>query len=98
MRLYVDESGDHSFRTIAGAEWRKRYLCLLGCIFLSEYYDQFFCKALTEFKAEHFGHHPDERIILHREDIVHKRPPFDCLKATKKQEAFDSGLLKLINE
>jgi len=96
MRLYVDESGDHSFHAIAGAEWRKRYLCLLGCVFRADYYQQTFCGALSQFKAEHFGDHPDERIILHREDIVQKRPPFDCLQEAEKLEAFDAGLLNLI--
>jgi hypothetical protein len=98
MRLYVDESGDHTFRIIAGAEWRKRYLCLLGCVFEDDYYQQTFCGALSVFKARHFGEHPDERVILHREDIVQKRPPFDCLQEQERLNAFDADLLSLIDQ
>jgi Protein of unknown function (DUF3800) len=98
MRLYVDESGDHTFRAISGAEWRKRYLCLLGCVFEGGAYERTFCKAMQEFKAKHFGEDPDERVILHREDIVQKRPPFDCLQEETKQNAFNADLLALIKQ
>ena len=96
-RLYVDESGDHSFRAISGAEWRKRYLCLFGCAFETKYYEGQFCQHLKDFKAKHFGgEDPDERVILHREDIVHKRPPFDCLLDAEKARAFDQDLLDFV--
>jgi len=98
MRLYVDESGDHSFRIIAGAEWRKRYLCLFGCIFETNSYERGFCGIVKEFKAKHFGEDPDERVILHREDIVQKRPPFDCLLDEKKLNEFNGDLLSLIKK
>lgn len=97
-RLYVDESGDHTFRAISGAEWRKRYLCLFGCAFEVGYYEQTFRKVIREFKAKHFGEDPDERVILHREDIVQKRPPFDCLVDADKANAFDQELLELIKK
>jgi len=98
-RLYIDESGDHSFRPIAGAEWRKRYLCLFGCAFESRSYERF-CQALNTFKELHLdaGSDPDERIILHREDIVHRRPPFDCLLNAAKSEKFDTDLFDLIKQ
>jgi hypothetical protein len=97
-RLYVDESGDHTFRPISGAEWRKRYLCLFGCAFEIQSYERNFCEALRTFKAKHFGEDPDERVILHREDIVHKRPPFDCLIDTDKSKAFDADLIEIIKK
>ncbi len=98
FRLYVDESGDHSFRAMAGAEWRKRYLCLFGCIFETRYYEPTFCAAIIQFKRTHFGGDPDDRVILHREDIVQKRPPFDCLQDEERQNAFNSDLLALIKK
>lgn len=99
FRLYVDESGDHSFRAISGAEWRKRYLFLFGCAFEVSYYESTFRKSVKEFKAKHFGEEdPDERVILHREDIVQKRPPFDCLLDAEKANAFDQDLFELIKK
>lgn len=35
-RLYVDESGDHTYKEIEKPE--KRYLGITGCIISSEYY------------------------------------------------------------
>jgi hypothetical protein len=96
FRLYVDESGDHSFRVVAGAEWRKRYLCLFGCIFETVSYQQAFCRAIREFKTLHFEMDADDRVILHREDIVRRRLPFDCLRDEQKQNAFNADLLKLL--
>jgi len=96
MRLYVDESGDHSFRIIAGAEWRKRYLCLFGCIFEIRLYEKPFCEAVKQIKSKYFGEDPDDRVILHREDIVHKRPPFDVLQDEQRLNYFNADLLALI--
>jgi hypothetical protein len=96
MRLYIDESGDHSFRSISGAEWRKRFLCLFGCTFETTYYETTFCPRLKKFKAKHFGEHPDERVILHREDILHKRPPFHELQDPDKERRFNEDLLQFI--
>jgi hypothetical protein len=98
FRLYVDESGDHSFRAMAGAEWRKRYLCLFGCVFETRHYEPRFCTAIENFKKKHFGEDPDERVILHREDIVQRRPPFDCLQDEQRQNAFNADLLVLIRQ
>lgn len=95
-RLYVDESGDHSFRAISGAEWRKRFLCLFGCVFETGHYEKTFCESVRAFKSKHFGEDADERVILHREDIVQKRPPFDCLQDDEKLNAFNTDLLELI--
>lgn len=92
----MDESGDHSFRAISGAEWRKRYLCLFGCAFETQHYENTFCEAVKAFKAKYFGGDPDERVILHREDIIQKRPPFDCLQDDEKLNAFNADLLELI--
>jgi hypothetical protein len=61
FRLYVDESGHHSFRALAGAEWRKKYLCLFGCIFENSHYASGFCEAVRQFRAKHFGEDPDAR-------------------------------------
>lgn len=54
-RLYIDESGDHTYRQIDQSE--KRYLSLIGCVFrmtdLSE-----LTHELEEMKYRHFGSYP----------------------------------------
>ena len=83
---------------MAGAEWRKRYLCLFGCIFECRHYETTFCANLLNLKRQHFGGDPDDRIIFHREDIVQRRPPFDCLQDDAKSRAFNEALLGLVRQ
>lgn len=92
-RLYLDESGDHVFRETT--ETAHRFLCLLGCWFQNPAYVQFH-EALERFKENHFHHHPDNPVILHREDIVNARRVFKTLQDEKKRAAFDADLLTII--
>lgn len=73
FRLYIDESGDHVFRDTV--DIAHRFLCLLGCWFHNPDYIEFH-KALDHIKSKYLGHHPDEPVILHREDIINRRKIF----------------------
>lgn len=92
-RLYLDESGDHVFRETK--ETAHRFLCLLGCWFQNPDYIQFH-DALESFKERHFHPHPDNPVILHREDIINKRKVFKTLQDEKKRAGFDADLLNII--
>jgi len=92
-RLYLDESGDHVYR--ATSEIAHRFLCLLGCWFKNPDYVQFH-EALEVLKARHFHHHPDNPVILHREDIINARKAFKVLQDEKKRARFDAELLEII--
>jgi len=92
-RLYLDESGDHVFRETT--EPAHRFLCLLGCWFQNPDYMKFH-EALEAFKKRYFSPHPDNPIILHREDIINARKSFKVLQDEKKRAEFDSDLLKII--
>jgi hypothetical protein len=94
-RLYIDESGDHVFRHLD--EPSHRYLCLLGCWFQGGDYREFH-EALERFKNEHLPHHPDDVVILHREDIINRRGIFWRLRDEQARDAFDRTLLQLIQE
>ena len=98
LRLYIDESGDHTFRNVDPNQWDKRYLCLLGCSFDANYYQTDFCPAFEELKAKHFGSDPDESVILHREDMVAKRGPFAILRDGGKNEVFRGDFLALVDK
>ncbi len=92
-RLYLDESGDHVFRELATPA--HRFLCLLGCWFRNPDYIQFH-EALESLKSRHFHHHPDNPVILHREDIINARKAFKILQEDEKRAEFDAELLELI--
>ena len=94
-RLYIDESGDHVYEHLA--DERHRYLCLLGCWFRGDSYEQFHAN-LEAFKKLHVPHSPDEPVILHREDIVNRRGPFWRLRDEAARVAFDDALVGLVAE
>ena len=94
-RLYLDESGDHVFRDFS--QLAHRFLCLLGCWFKTESYLQF-RRELENLKAIHLPHHPDEPVVLHREDMLNARGAFKDLRDMAKRAAFDDDLLACIKK
>ncbi len=94
-RLYLDESGDHVFRETQ--ELPHRFLALLGCWFCNPDYVRFH-QALETLKYNHLPHHPDEPVILHREDMINARRAFKVLRDKEKRKAFDTDLLQVVNQ
>jgi len=92
-RLYLDESGDHVFRDVEDAA--HRFLCLLGCWFRNPAYLQFH-EDLEAIKTRHLSHHPDDPVVLHREDMVNARKAFKHLRDPAKRAVFDDDLLHVI--
>ena len=95
FRLYIDESGDHVFKHLEQPV--HRYLCLLGVWFKNPDYESFH-RNLEQIKQELFDPHPDDPVILHREDIVHRRGVFSRLRDPQKAQHFDERLLAIIGE
>ncbi len=93
-RLYIDESGDHT----CSKQLNKRFLGLTGVIFEAENYVNMFDPVFRDFKSTHFPSHPDDPVILHREDIINKRGVFGRLDDKNNREAFNDGLIKLITQ
>lgn len=98
-RLYLDESGDHTYKALE--QPRHRYLGLTGCYFTLEDYLAF-AHSLEELKHEYFAHYPhrdrDEPIILHRNDIINRRGVFSLLKDPEVEERFNNDLLRLFGD
>ena len=92
-RLYLDESGDHVFRETD--ELAHRYLCLLGCWFRNPDYLKFH-ESIESLKSEYLPHHPDDPVILHREDMINARKAFKNLRDAAVREKFDDALLGVI--
>lgn len=96
FRLYIDESGDHTYGNVE--DDTKRYLGLTGCIIDSEKYRSTFHPQLESLKQKHFPHSPDDLVILHRKDIINRRGPFWRLRDMEKREAFNRDLLSFFRE
>ena len=94
-RLYIDESGDHVFKSLD--EPQHRFLCLIGCWFRGSAYRGFEA-GLRTLKQQHLPHNPDEPPILHREKIINRRGPFWRLRDATAAAAFDGDLLQLVDD
>jgi hypothetical protein len=93
FRLYIDESGDHVFKHLD--QLTHRYLCLVGVWFKNPDY-QSFHRDLEHLKQEIFNPHPDAPVILHREDLIHRRGIFSKLRDPERAQNFDERLLTMI--
>lgn len=94
-RLYLDESGDHVFRDFTNLS--HRFLCLLGCWFKTDAY-LIFQQNLENLKSRYLPHHPDEPVVLHREDMMNSRGAFKALRDETIRHAFDNDLLEIIRQ
>jgi len=92
-RLYIDESGDHTYNLLD--EPAHRYLGLLGVWFRRPDYITF-AERLEQLKRTLWGPRPDKPVILHRSDIINRKGPFGLLCCRKKRKQFDDGLLDII--
>jgi len=95
-RLYIDESGDHTYRYLEDVG--KKYLALLGVAIEYEYYRVNLQPRLELLKQTHFPHNPDEPIILHREDIYHRRHCFGVLCDDECNSKWEKGFIDFMDE
>jgi len=95
-RLYIDESGDHTYGKLEDPA--RRYLCLLGLFVEVETYRDSFQPAFEKLKQTHFPHNPDEPVIMHRAEIINKRGPFGRLKDQQNTQLFNADLLKFLSQ
>ena len=93
-RLYIDESGDHTYNLLDDPS--HRYLGLLGVWFRQADHYVTFADDLEGFKRDMFGPRPDKPVILHRSDIINRKGAFGRLCNAEARARFDSGLLKII--
>jgi hypothetical protein len=96
-RIYIDESGDHTFHLADNDN--HRYLGLLGLWFDTDVPYRAFAQALSELKRDLFGWHPDDPpICLHRKDLIDRKGVFRRLRNPELNERFERGLLKVVGE
>jgi len=90
-RMYVDEVGNSDLG--ASQDPNHRYLSLTGVVLELTYVDSFVFPCLEGLKRTYFGSHPDDPVILHRNELVNRKPPFDALRDTVVKQAFNQDLL-----
>lgn len=93
-RMYVDEVGNPGMdaKTLAN----ERYLSLTGVIIRLDHVRDVVAPAIEKLKQDYFDSHPDEPLILHRKELVNKKPPFVALRDPAVEAAFNCDLLRLI--
>lgn len=97
FRLYIDESGDHTYNNLHDSA--RRYLCLTGCIIDYDDNRLIFSPAVEQLKQRHFPYDLDETsVILHRNDLINKRGAFSNLTDPNSQTAFDEDLLIFLRD
>lgn len=113
-RLYIDESGDHTYgknniiRSNNGIicenyypeleDVSRRYLLICGVLIEQEYYKYFFQPELESIKKSNFNYDPDEPLILHREDIIGKRGKYWILRYHEREKKFNEDILNFIKK
>ena len=94
-RMFVDEVG-HAGVGLVKHE-NDRYLSLSGVIVERTEYQGTLIPSLEAIKREYFGTLPDgSSVILHRKELLRRKPPFDILRNEFFAASFDAELLHLI--
>lgn len=90
-RIYVDEVGNHDL--VHADDPNQRFLSLTGVILESQYALSVLQPEMEQLKREFFQRDPDEPVILHRKELVNKRPPFHTLRDPQVEQRFNVALL-----
>ncbi len=96
FRMYIDEVGNADLSSSGNPN--QRFLCLAGVIMELNYVEQVAHKAIESLKRKYFRSHPDEPIILHRKELVNKKPPFESLRDAKIEESFNHELIRTLDK
>lgn len=92
--MYVDEVGNADLRS--SDDPNHRFLSLTGVVIELEHVECDVHPQMEALKAEFFGSHPDDPVILHRKDLVNRRGPFASMRDPAVNAAFDRKLIGLM--
>jgi hypothetical protein len=88
--VYVDESGDHSLKSIDG---QFPIFVLAFCVFHKRHYSEAIVPALEKFKFNWFGH---DQIVLHENEIRKEKGNFNIFKSKEEKFGFLDQLTQII--
>jgi len=89
--MYVDEVGNHDMVHVQ--EPNQRFLALTGVITESEHLRWVIQPEMNRIKATFFRRDPDEPVIFHRKEMIHKKWPFRSLRDPEVEAQFNTELL-----
>lgn len=95
-RIYVDEVGNSDINSASNPN--HRFLSLTGIICSLDYIAKVIHPQIETLKVKYFGMHPDEPVILHRKELVNKKPPFSALRDPKVESFFNQELLDYLKK
>lgn len=93
-RLYVDESGTHSYSMSQQAD--KRYLALTGVAIKQETIETDLQPGMRRLKAL-MSPDPDEKFTLHREEIIQRSGPYSKLADPAIETKWNQTIFNLID-
>jgi hypothetical protein len=93
-RLYIDEVGNPDLKS--STDPNHRYLSLTGVVLELGYVDRTVFPMVEALKRRYFKSHPDEPVVLHRKELVNRRPPFEALRNPETGLAFDHDLSEFL--
>ena len=92
-RLYIDESGTHSYNK--SDEIKERYLCLNGIIISAEHNQEFITPKWEELR-EIFTEDPDFPAVFHLTDVMERIGVFKKLENEGVKASFDEKYLEIL--
>lgn len=90
-RVYIDESGDHTYRSVTDP--RVRYLALTAVVVRSAHYRATIQPTLEALKRTHFNYDPDDPVILHRSELVKRKRWFGVLNDPARNKAWEDDIV-----
>lgn len=94
-RLFIDESGDHTYDSSASLD--MRYLGLTGVLIRKNHYDDQVQRQLEDMKRNFFHYDPDDPPILVRSQIKSRKGPFYVLQDKQKSDEWEDAVLAFLN-
>jgi len=94
-RLYIDESGDHTYKRLSDIAFR--YLGLTGVLIRKQGYDVCVRSALEQLKRTIFKYDPDDPPILVRSLIRGRKRWFYVLQDANLNARWEQGLLTFLS-
>lgn len=93
-RMYIDESGDHTYKHTDNLD--IRYLGLTGVLIIKDYYAKQIQPELEELKRHIFKYDPDDPPILVRSMIKHRKSWFYVLQDETLNEQWEEEIINFI--
>jgi hypothetical protein len=90
-RLFIDEVGNHDMKSCLTPT--EQYLGVTGVIMRLDYEQGQFTVALNQIKNHCFQ---SINVVLHRRDIMDRKPPFHVLRNPALLEQFDAALMAVL--